>query len=126
MSQERSFYIDPVPVCTELYGYQNVNSVRSCVCDAIYRLYGPFCDFHQVGLQKMVACYLVRILEQAGKNPKAVKLAIPPSHLQPRFFFEMYMKSMDEKKAYQYCLEQCNGNEDCMKNCYVDLKSLRK
>lgn len=136
MSGGRTFYVNPVQVCSELYGYENVNDVRDCVMNSIRRYYGQFCDFHQTGLQRMIECYMVQILENAGRNPKAVKLALPPSHLQPRFFVERYFQLLKNnqsiekpieqprEQAYQQCLIDCNGNGDCRKNCYVDMKAM--
>ena len=58
------------------------------------------------------------ILEQAGKNPRAVKLALPPSHLQPRFFFDLYEKYRDVNKAYRESLTYCGNNENYKLQCY--------
>lgn len=115
---------NPLSVCTTLYGYQNVNDVRDCVFNNIRRYYGTFCDFHQQGLNETIQNYLIQILKQAGKNPKAVKLAIPPPHLQPRFFFDLYEKSNNKLDAYQKCKLVCKDNEDCKTNCLVDYYSL--
>jgi hypothetical protein len=121
---EKSYHINPMNVCTELCGYQNVNEVRSCVMNNIYRLVGPLCTNHSIGLQNTINQYLIQILVNAGKNPRAVKLAIPPSHLQPRFFFDMYEKTRNKQQAYESCLIECKNDGDCIRNCYIDARSL--
>ena len=55
---DQPFYVNPLPVCTELHGPENVNDVRDCVMDSIRRYYGTFCDFHQTGLFNMVQNYM--------------------------------------------------------------------
>lgn len=116
--------VNPLPICTALYGYQNVNDVRDCVLDNIRRYYGPFCDFHQQGLYETIQNYLIQILKQAGRNPNAIKLGIPPPHLQPRFFFDLYEKSNNKLQAYRQCKLVCEDNEDCKKHCLIDYYSV--
>lgn len=118
------FYVNPLPVCTELYGPENVNDVRDCVMDSIRRYYGPFCDFHQVGLFNMVQTYMVEILKQAGRNPKAVKLALPPTHLQPSFFVNRYFETFNKEKAYQRAIQDCGNNNEFKRQCYVDMRAM--
>lgn len=118
------FYVNPLPVCTELNGAENVNDVRDCVMDSIRRYYGPFCDFHQTGLFNMIQKYMVDILKQAGRNPKAVKLALPPSHLQPAFFVNRYFETFDKEKAYRLALNDCGDDTDCKMHCYVDMRAI--
>jgi hypothetical protein len=120
------YHVNPMNVCTELYGYENVNEVRSCVMNNIYRLTGPLCANHTAGLQDTINRYLIQMLEQAGKNPRAVKLALPPSHLQPRFFFDLYEKYRDVNKAYRESLTYCGTNENYKLQCYVDARSVQK
>ena len=67
--------INPMKICTHLNGIENVNDVRDCVIDSIRRFYGPMCVFHEAGIYETVQTYLIQILENAGKNPKAVKLS---------------------------------------------------
>ena len=117
-------YINPLPICTQLHGPQNVNDVRDCVLNSIRRFYGTFCDFHQTGLFNMVQGYLVQILKNAGRNPRAVKLAFSPPHLQSRFFVERYFQTLDKQKAYELCLIDCGSNGDCRTNCLVDRESM--
>ena len=121
---DKSFQLNPLPVCTELYGAENVNDVRDCLMDSIYRYYGPLSDFHKAGVSDMIQQYMIDILNQAGKNPRAVKLALPPSHLQPAFFVKRYFETFDREKAYQLALHDCRGNKDHMRQCYVDMRAM--
>jgi len=118
------FYVNPLPVCTELYGPENVNDVRDCVMDSIRRYYGTFCDFHQTGLFNMVQNYMVEILKQAGRNPKAVKLALPPPHLQPSFFVNRYFETLDKEKAFRLALEDSGNNNEFKMHSYVDMRAM--
>lgn len=118
------YNVNPMRICTQIHGAQNVNDVRDCVMNNITRLVGPLCPLHTAGLEDTINEYFVQILRNAGKNPSAVKLAIPPSHLQPRFFFDLYEKHKDKQIAYKYCLSLCKNNKDCYKNCTVDRESI--
>ena len=121
---------NPVRICQELYGVQNVNEVRDCIMDSIYRFYGGMCEFHKNNLSKIVQSYLIRILEDAGRNPNAVRLAMSPSHLQPAFFVQRYIETnFDKEKAYQLCLEDCSNlrpgfSTECTTNCTIDRRSV--
>jgi hypothetical protein len=120
----KPFYVNPVQVCSELHGYQNLNEVRNCIMNSIYRFYGPFCDFHQAGLYNMIQSYMVEIIKNAGRNPKALKLPLSIPIFEPRFFVTRYFELLDKEKAYQYCLQDCGDNKDCQQNCYVDKNSM--
>lgn len=121
---DKSFYINPLPVCTEIYGAENVNNVRDCFIDSIYRYNGPSTNMYKDGLNEMIQCSMVDILKQAGKNPKAVRLALPPSHLQTSFFVNRYLETRDKEKAYRLAIQDCGDNEDFKKQCYIDMRAL--
>lgn len=121
---------NPVKICQELYGVENVNDVRDCIMDSIYRYYGAMCDFHRRNLSNVVQLYLIQVLKDAGRNPKAVKLAMSPSHLQPSFFVRRYMESnFDKEKAFERCIAdckelRCGASEECKTSCIVDRNSI--
>lgn len=121
---------NPVGVCQELYGIQNVNDVRDCILDSIRRFYGVMCDFHAKNLYYTVQSYLVKVLQDAGRNPLAVKLPFSPGRLQADFFVQRYIQSnYDKEKALQLCLIDCDQlpqgqSQQCKINCYVDSKSI--
>ena len=121
---------NPVRICQELYGVQNVNEVRDCIMDSIYRFYGAMCEFHKNNLSKIVQSYLIRVLSDAGRNPNAVRLAMSPSHLHPDFCVKRYMETkFDKEKAYQLCLEDCSNlrpgiSTECKTNCSIDRSSV--
>lgn len=123
-------YPNPIKICQELYGPENVNDVRDCVMDSIYRFYGRMCEFHQRNLSDMVQKYLIQILRDAGRNPNAIKLAMSPSHLQPDFFVKRYIQTkFDKEKAFELCLQDCKrlgcGSDDaCKAGCIVDYNSV--
>ena len=122
----RNFYVNPIQVCSELYGYENLLDVRDCVMESINRFYGNgvFCDYHQVGLLKMIEEYMVQIIKNANRNPNAVKLALPPYRYQARFFVERYLESLDKKKAFNQCMIVCGNNKECQLNCRIDYESV--
>lgn len=120
------FYVNPVNVCTQLYGAQNLIDVRDCIMASIRRYYGPFCSFHQHGLQHMIDCYMIQIIENAGRNPHALKLALPPSMFEPNFFVKRYFELLDKEKAYKQSLLDCGSNQDCKRNCYIDMHAMTK
>jgi hypothetical protein len=72
----------------------------------------------------MIQKYMVEILKQAGRNPKAVKLALPPTHLQPAFFVNRYFETLDKEKAYRLALNDCGDNEDFKMHCYIDMRAI--
>lgn len=121
---------NPIRICQELYGVENVHEVRDCIMDSIYRFYGRMCEFHQRNLSNMVQLYLIQVLQDAGRNPNAIKLAMSPSHLQPDFFVKRYMQtSFDKEKALQLCIQDCSALregscEDCKIGCIVDRNSV--
>ena len=112
---------NPVKVCQEVYGQENINDVRDCILDSIRRFYGTMCDFHENNLYYIIQSYLVQILKDAGRNPKAVKLPFSPPRLEPNFFLTNYINSgFNKEQAYQMCLQQ-SGNSI---NCYIDKHSI--
>jgi hypothetical protein len=121
---------NPTRICQEIYGMNNVNDVRDCVMDSIYRFYGGMCEFHKNNISKLIQTYLIRILEDAGRNPNAVKLPMSPSHLQPDFFVKRYIETkFDKEKAYQLCVDDCSYlrpglSTECSSNCMIDRESV--
>ena len=130
MSYKSINFPNPVKVCQRLYGPENVNNVRDCVMDSIYRFYGSMCEFHQRNLSKLIEEYLIQILRDAGRNPNAVKLAMSPQHLEPTFFVNRYIESkFDKKKAFELCIRdcktlRCGSSEACKVNCIIDHDSV--
>ncbi len=123
---------NPVNICQQVYGIQNVNDVRDCIMDSIRRFYGFMCGFHEKNLYYIIQTYLIKVLEDAGRNPKAVKLAISPGRIQADFFVKRYIESnFDKQKAYNMCIQDCQnfsksrGNlESCQLNCKIDSNSI--
>jgi len=120
-----NYTVNPIQVCTQLYGSQNIQDVRDCVMDSIYRFYGPMCDFHQAGLYKTVQSYMVEIIKNGGRDPRSLRLPLSVPLFQPRFFMERYLESLNKEDAYQQCLIDCRKNKDCMKMCYIDKNAIQ-
>ena len=124
------FIVNPVRICQQVYGKENVNDVRDCIMDSIYRFYGMMCTFHQNNLSKLIYQYLITVLEDAGRNPAAVKLPLSPSHIQASFFVKRYIEAnFDREKAYQMCMSDCCELPDgvskaCQTNCMIDRHSI--
>ena len=74
--------------------------------------------------------YLVTILEDAGKNPKAVRLAIPPERLQPNIFVARYIETnFDKNKAYELAMKDCEKFRPDIaatykEQCFIDYHSI--
>lgn len=122
---QRPFTINPMKVCTDLHGAHNLLDVRDCVMGSLMRFYGPFNPLTEVGLQEMIDDYLIQMIKNAGKNPNAIKLAMPMTRLQARFFIERYEQTLDKKKAYELCMQDADGNKDQERDCMVDYHALQ-
>jgi hypothetical protein len=122
--------VDPVKICQQLYGKQNVIDVRDCIMDSIYRFYGSMCEFHKNNISKLIQTYLIKVLTDAQRNPNAVKLAVSPSHLHPNFFVQRYIETnFDKEKAYELCVSDCSYlrpgmKDECKTNCHIDKHSV--
>lgn len=124
---------NPVNICQQVYGIENVNDVRDCIINSIRRFYGFMCPFHEKNLYHIIQLYLVKVLEDAGKNPKAVKLPMSPAVIEGNFFVNNYIQSnFNAKKAYELCLQESEQlsskglREKYKLNCTIDYKSVEK
>lgn len=124
-----SFIVNPVNVCQSLYGIENVNEVRDAVVDCMRRYYGDSLD--QPDIYYMLQTYMIRILQDAGKNPKAVRLAIPPNRLQSNPFPEYYMIHGGNKEiAYEMAVKKVYkmfpypSQKEALLNIYIDYHSV--
>lgn len=121
---------NPVPICQKVYGVMNVNEVRDGVVNSLRRFYGWMCNINDDSLYHIIQSYMVKILVDSGRNPKAVKLALPPEVLQPSIFPKYYIKTNYNKEmALKLSLEECNKMcpslaEKNVINCYIDYNSV--
>ena len=121
---------NPVPICQKLYGVMNVNEVRDSVVNSLRRFYGWMCNINDDSLYNIIQSYMVKILVDSGRNPKAVKLALPPEVLQPSIFPKYYMQTNYNKEmALKLSLEECSAMcpslaEKNAINCYIDYNSV--
>lgn len=121
---------NPVPICQKIYGVMNVNEVRDAVVNSLRRFYGWMCNINDDSLYNIIQSYMVKILVDSGRNPKAVKLALPPEILQPSIFPKYYIKTNYNKDmALKLSLEECSTMcpslaEKNVINCYIDYNSV--
>lgn len=127
------FIPNPVSICQNIYGKINVNEVRDATISSLRRFYGWECDINNRLLYEVVQGYLIKILTDAGKNPKAVKLAIPPLQFEPAIFPKYYIATnYDKEKALKLSIDECiklsrlsfGMSEKCLLNCYIDYHSV--
>lgn len=121
---------NPVPICQKLYGKMNVNEVRDSVINSIRRFYGWMCNINNNSIYNIIQSYMVKILIDAGRNPKAVRLAIPPEVIELSIFPKYYIKTNYNKDlALKLSLEECQTLcpdliEKNSINCYIDYNSV--
>ena len=117
---------NPVRICQEIYGLYNVNDVRDAIVNSVRRFYG-YCDINDLTFD-IIQPYMVQILIDAGRNPKAVRLAMPPSIFQLSIFPTRYIdQNFDKEKAYQLALKDCENYPNCndlRKECFIDYQSV--
>lgn len=123
-----SFIPNPVKVCQSIYGIQNVNEVRDAVVDSMRRYYGYALNEPQI--YYILQTYMIQILQDAGRNPKAVRLSIPPERMQSNPFPEYYIMYMDKKKAYEMAVKKVYeafpvmSQKEALLNIYIDYHSV--
>ncbi len=121
---------NPVPICQQLYGKMNVNEVRDAVVGSLRRFYGWMCNINDNNLYNIIQSYLVKILVDAGRNPKAVRLAMPAEVLEMSIFPKYYMQTnYNKEKALQLSLNECKCfppaiAEKNILNCFIDYNSV--
>lgn len=117
---------NPVRICQEIYGTYNVNDVRDAVVDSVRRFYG-YCETNDLVFD-IVQPYMVKILKDAGRNPKAVRLAMPPTFFQLSIFPTRYIEqNFDKEKAFPLALKDCENYQNCYelkKQCFIDYQSV--
>lgn len=121
---------NPVPICQKIYGKINVNEVRDATVNSLRRFYGWMCNINNADLYQIIQGYLIKILVDAGRNPKAVRLAMPPEILEPSIFPKYYIQTnYNKEKALELSLEECKSfpegfADKQMLNCYIDYNSV--
>ena len=124
------FTPNPVPICQQIYGKNNVNEVRDATVNSLRRFYGWMCNINNSSLYEKIQGYLIKILLDAGRNPKAVRLAIPAEVLEPSIFPKYFIETNYNKdKALELALNECKTFplRICNKyilNCYIDYHSV--
>ena len=122
----------PLPICQQVYGVQNVNLIRDAVVNCYRRFLGSE-RLYEPHVYCSLQCTLSQLLLDAGRNPLAVKLAISPDRLQPNPFpFFLHESGGDREVAYQkamqYLMDQPSGSDEEWKhnvlNVYIDYHSV--
>lgn len=122
----------PLPICQQVYGVQNVNLIRDAVVNCYRRFLGSDA-LYEPQVYRSLQCTLSQLLLDAGRNPLAVKLAISPDRLQPNpfpFFFSQSggNREVAYQKAMQYLMDQPAGSDEDWKNntmnVYIDYHSV--
>lgn len=121
---------NPVPICQKIYGKMNVNDVRDSTVNSLRRFYGWMCNINNKSLFQIIQGYMVKILVDAGRNPKAVRLAIPPEILEPSIFPKYYIQTnYDKAKALELSIQECKTypqgiSDKYLVNVYIDYHSI--
>jgi len=121
---------NPVPICQKIYGVMNVNEIRDAVVSSLRRFYGWMCNMNNDTLYYTIQTYLIKILKDAGRNPKAVKLAMPAEVLQRSIFPKYYIQTKyDKEMALHLSLEECKCFPPAIEkietlHCYIDYHSV--
>lgn len=121
---------NPVKISQKIYGVLNVNDVRNSVVNSLRRFYGYMCEFDKINIYRVIQSYMVQILEDAGRNPKAVKLPLPPTIIEPSIFQKRYIETnFDKEKAFELSLKDCQKypqgiSDKNALNVYIDYHSV--
>jgi hypothetical protein len=123
---------NPVPVCQKIYGIMNVNDVRDATVNSLRRFYGWMCNINNNDIYNTIQTYMIKILVDAGRNPKAVRLSLPPEVLESSIFPKYYIQNNYNKDiALKLSLQEINSfncspalSQKNTLNCYIDYYSV--
>jgi hypothetical protein len=125
---------NPVMICQKVYGLKNINEVKDAMTHSMRRFYGPMCDFNDFNnpnnIYDIIQTYIVKIIKDAGRNPKAIKLQLPPSILEPSIFPKYYIDTNYNKElSLKLSIEECNRypiglSDKYLLHCYIDYHSV--
>lgn len=124
---------NPIAICQKIYGIDNYNDVRDAVCNSVRRFYqilNEYPPFNQVNIYILLQEYMVKIIMDAGRNPKAVNLPLPPQRLQKNIFPFYYLQTnFDKNMAYKKSVEEASffpkgEREAQLLNILIDYNSL--
>lgn len=121
----------PVRVCQQLYGVQNVNDVRDAVINSFRRFFGFESQWQDPSIYESVQTMMVQILSDAGRNPRAVRLALPPVRIIPNPFPTYYFQTGGDKdQAYTLAVNEVLNSypgqivKESLLNIYIDYHSV--
>jgi hypothetical protein len=121
----------PVRVCQQLYGVQNVNDVRDAVINSFRRFFGYESEWQDPRIYQAVQSMMVQVLADAGRNPRAIRLALPPDRIMPNPFPTYYAQTGGDKdKAYSLAASEVMSSyppslvKQALLNIYIDYHSV--
>lgn len=117
----------PVRVCQQLYGVQNVNQVRDEVVDCYRRFFGYTTEWRNPAIYASIQRDMAQILSDAGRNPRAVRLALPPDRITANPFPMYFIQTGgDKEQAYEYAMRKVldtypsNQVKQALLHIYID------
>lgn len=117
----------PVRVCQQLYGVQNVNEVRDAVVECYRRFLGATTEWRNPAIYAAIQRDMAQILSDAGRNPRAVRLALPPDRLTANPFPQYFIETGgDKNRAYEYAMRRVLDTfpssqvKQALLNIYID------
>lgn len=121
----------PLRVCQQLYGVQNVNQVRDAVVNCYRRFLGYSNEWQNPAIYWALQTTLIQLLTDAGRNPKAVRLAISPDRFPANPFPTFYIQTGgDKNKAYELATAQVLTEyppqqvKEALTDIYIDFHSV--
>ena len=124
---------NPIAICQKIYGIDSYNDVRDAVVNSVRRFYqilNNYYPYNQVNNYVLLQEYMVKILMDAGRNPKAVNLPLPPQRLQKNIFPFYYLQSNFNKDiAFENSIKEAylfeNGERELqILNIIIDYNSI--
>lgn len=124
---------NPIAISQKIYGVDSYNDVRDSVVNSVRRFYqilNNYYPYNQVNSYLLLQEYMVKILMDSGRNPKAVNLPLPPIRLQKNIFPFYYLQSNFNKDiAFENSIKEAylfeNGEREAqILNIIIDYNSV--
>lgn len=97
----------PLRICQKLYGVQNVNDVRDALINSYRRFFGFGNEWSDPRIYASLQEMMVQVLSDAGRNPRAIRLAIPPDRIMPNPFPTYFIQTNgDKQRAYEMAVNE--------------------
>jgi hypothetical protein len=97
----------PLRVCQELYGVQNILDIRDAMCNCFVRFCGMSSEWMDTRVYFELQRQLVQAITDAGRNPRAFRLAVSPDRVMPNPFPKyLFECNGDKETAYNKATEE--------------------